>query len=162
IDPNGDFEVEQMYAHYVRLAWPAARYPLLLWHGGGMTGVTWETTPDGRPGWQMFFLRAGHHVYVSDAVARGRASWARSPEIFLTEPLFRTKQQAWEDFRLGPAGSYRTDAARRTAFPGQRFPVGAFDQFAKQGVPRWASTDRAIQAAYNQLVQKVGPCVICV
>ena len=43
VDPNGDFEVEQMYVHYVRLAQPKARYPLLLWNGGGLTGVTWET-----------------------------------------------------------------------------------------------------------------------
>lgn len=62
VDPNGDFEVEQMYVQYVRLASPRAKYPLLMWHGGGLTGVPWETTPDGRPGWQMFFLRAGHDV----------------------------------------------------------------------------------------------------
>ena len=53
---------------------PKARYPLLLWHGGGLTGVTWETKPDGKPGWQMYFINAGHDVYVSDAVERGRAS----------------------------------------------------------------------------------------
>ena len=105
VDPNGDFEVEQMYVQYVKLAQPKAKYPLLLWHGGGLTGVTWETKPDGKPGWQMFFLRAGHDVYVSDAVERGRASWARYPEIFTTEPLFRTKKQAWEDFRIGPAAA---------------------------------------------------------
>ena len=32
----------------------------------------------------------------------------------------------------------------------------------KQGVPRWSTTDAQIQAAYNQLVQKVCPCVIVV
>ena len=40
IDPNGQFQVEQMYAQYVKLQEPRARYPLLLWHGGGLTGVT--------------------------------------------------------------------------------------------------------------------------
>jgi pimeloyl-ACP methyl ester carboxylesterase len=160
VDPNGDFEVEQMYVQYVKLANPKARYPLLLWHGGGLTGVTWETKPDGQPGWQLFFLRAGHDVYLSDAVERGRASWARYPEIFPTEPLFRTKKQAWEDFRIGPVGSYRLNVAERTALPGQLFPVEAFDQFMKQGVPRWTTTDPQIQAAYSQYVQKVCPCVI--
>ena len=77
----------------------------MLWHGGGLTGVTWETKPDGKPGWQMFFLNAGHDVYVSDAVERGRASWARYPEIFKTEPLFRTKKEAWEVFRIGPTAT---------------------------------------------------------
>ncbi len=160
VDPNGDFEVEQMYVQYVKLAQPKARYPLLLWHGGGLTGVTWETKPDGQPGWQLFFLRAGHDVYVSDAVERGRASWARYPEIFTSEPLFRTKKQAWEDFRIGAVGSYKLNPAERVALPGQLFPLEAFDQFFKQGVPRWASTDAQIQAAYNQLVQKVCPCVV--
>jgi pimeloyl-ACP methyl ester carboxylesterase len=162
VDPNGDFEAEQMYVQYVKLAKPKARYPLLLWHGGGLTGVTWETKPDGKPGWQLFFLRAGHDVYVSDAVERGRASWARYPEILQGEPLFRTKKQAWEDFRIGAPGSYKLNANERAALPGQLFPVEAFDQFMKQAVPRWSTTDVQIQAAYNQLVQKVCPCVIVV
>ena len=80
VNPNGDFEVEQMYVQYVKLADPKAKYPLLLVHGGGLAGVTWETKPDGKAGWQQFFLQAGHDVYVSDAVERGRASWARYPE----------------------------------------------------------------------------------
>jgi hypothetical protein len=85
VDPNGEFEVEQMYVQYVKLAQPKGRVPLLLWHGGGLSGVTWETKPDGKPGWQQFFLNAGYDVYVSDAVERGRASWARYPEIFKSD-----------------------------------------------------------------------------
>ena len=90
VDPNGDFHAEQMYAQFVKLADPKARYPLLMMHGGGLSGVTWETKPDGRPGWQQFFLGLGHDVYVAVAVERGRASWSRYPEIFKGEPLFRT------------------------------------------------------------------------
>jgi pimeloyl-ACP methyl ester carboxylesterase len=160
IDPNGDFEVDQLYVQYVRLASPRARYPLLMWHGGGLSGVTWETKPDGQPGWQQFFLAAGHDVFVSDAVERGRASWARYPEINPTEPLFRTKKEAWEAFRIGPPGSYQTDPARRVAHPDGQFPADAFDQFAKQFVPRWTTSDRATEAAYAQLILKVCPCVI--
>jgi pimeloyl-ACP methyl ester carboxylesterase len=165
VDPNGDFEVEQMYVQYVKLFGPYARakYPLLMWHGGGLAGVTWETKPDGKAGWQQFFLRAGHDTYVSDAVERGRASWARYPEIFKTEPFFRTKKEAWELFRIGPADSYATEPARRRAHAeGSQFPVEAFDQFAKQGIPRWATNDAATQAAYDALVQKICPCVIIV
>ena len=160
-DPNGDFEVEQMYVQYVRLVRPAARYPLLLWHGGGMTGVTWETTPDGRPGWQLFFLRAGHDVYVSDAVERGRASW-RAPR----RSSRRSRSSAPSSRRGKTSASarrgYRLDPSARAPFPGALFPVEAFDQFMKQAVPRWTSTDAATQAAYNRLVQKIGPCVILV
>ena len=83
IDPNGEYEVEQMYVQYVKLHDPyrRAQYPLLMIHGGGLAGVTWETKPDGGPSWQMFFLKHGHDVYIGDAVERGRASWARYPEI---------------------------------------------------------------------------------
>jgi pimeloyl-ACP methyl ester carboxylesterase len=162
VDPNGEFEVEQMYAQYVKLAAPKGRVPVLMWHGGGLTGVTWETKPDGKPGWQMFFLNQGFDVYVSDAVERGRASWARYPEIYKTEPFFRTKKEAWELFRIGPADSYRPAKADRTIHPGTRFPIDSFDQFMKQGVPRWATNDAATQAAYNALVDKVCPCIIVV
>ncbi len=78
---------------------------MLMWHGGGLTGVTWETKPDGGAGWEQFFLTKGHDVYVSDAVERGRASWARYPEIFKGEPFFRTKKEGWELFRIGETGS---------------------------------------------------------
>src|SRR5882672_7429430 len=162
VDPNGDFEVEQMYVQYVKLFGPyvRAKYPLLMWHGGGLSGVTWETKPDGRPGWQQFFLKAGHDVYVSDAVERGRASWARYPEIFRTEPFFRTKKEAWELFRIGPADSYATDPAKRRIHPGTQFPLEAFDQFGKQGIPRWVTNDAATIAAYEAYFRKVCPCVV--
>ncbi|MBT2302497.1 esterase [Variovorax paradoxus] len=162
VDPNGDFEVEAMYVRYTRLLQPRAAYPLLLWHGGGLTGVSFETKPDGQPGWEDFFLKAGHSVYVSDSVERGRASWARYPEIFKTEPFFRSKKEAWELFRIGAAGSYATDPSRRQALPGSQFPIESFDQFMKQGVPRWSTNDAATQAAYNEYVSKVCPCVILV
>ncbi|HSV34247.1 MAG TPA: esterase, partial [Ramlibacter sp.] len=71
-DPNGDYQVGQLYVQQFSLASPKATVPLLLWHGGGLTGVTWETTPDGRAGWHEYFMRAGYDTLVSDAVERGR------------------------------------------------------------------------------------------
>jgi hypothetical protein len=159
VDPNGEFEVEQMYVQYVKLAQPKGRVPILMWHGGGLTGVTWETKPDGKPGWQQWFLNAGYDVYVSDAVERGRASWARYPEIYKSEPMFRTKKEAWELFRIGP--SYEP-GGQRVAFERQQFPIEAFDQFGKQGVPRWLTNDAPTQKAYDALVQKVCPCIVVV
>jgi pimeloyl-ACP methyl ester carboxylesterase len=162
LNPNGDFEVEALYARYTLLADPKARYPLLMWHGGGLAGTTFETKPDGNPGWESFFLHAGYSVYVSDAVERGRASWARYPEIFKSEPFFRPKKEGWELFRIGDTDSYATDPAQRKAFAGTQFPVAAFDQFAKQSIPRWGTNDAATQAAYDAYVDKVCPCVILV
>jgi pimeloyl-ACP methyl ester carboxylesterase len=160
VNPNGEFEAEQMYVQYVLQSAPKAKQPLLLWHGGGLAGVTFETKPDGGEGWQMAFLKAGHDVYTSDAVERGRASWARYPEVFSSEPFFRTKKEGWELFRIGP--TWDTDSAKRVAYPGAQFPTTAYDQFAKQFVPRWATNNAPTQAAYDALVQKVCPCVIVV
>ena len=162
VDPNGDFEVEQMYVQYLIPSDQKSKYPLLMWHGGGLTGVTWETKPDGQPGWKNYFFKQGHPVYVSDAVERGRASWARYPEINPGPPFFRTKKEGWEIFRIGEVGSYSTDPAKRKMIPGNKFPIEAYDQFAKQFVPRWTSSDAAIQRAYNGLVQKVGDSVVMV
>src|ERR1700682_2600469 len=50
IDPNGTYQVEQMYVQYFLPVNEKGAYPLLMWHGGGLTGVTWETTRDGRDG----------------------------------------------------------------------------------------------------------------
>src|SRR2546423_3148858 len=43
---------------------------------------------------------------------------------------------------------------------GRQFPVESYDNFVRQVVPRWTTTDDAIIAAYTALVDKVCPCVI--
>src|SRR5439155_1103737 len=101
VDPNGVYQVEQMYVQYFLPANEKGAYPLLLWHGGGLTGVTYETTPDGREGWLNYFLRKGWSIYNSDAVERGRAGWAQYPDIFKSEPVFLTTANPFERFRIG-------------------------------------------------------------
>jgi pimeloyl-ACP methyl ester carboxylesterase len=154
VDPNGQIMAGQMYVQYVRLANPQVPVPLLMWHGGGMTGVNWETTPDGRPGWQMFFLRAGFDTYISDAVERGRASFAPFPQVYPEAPYFRTAKEAWEEtFRFGPPGSWHPDPAQRRRHAGLRFPVSHFNAFLAQFAPRWSCNDDRTQRAYDALVQ---------
>lgn len=157
LDPNGPYQVEGMYVQYAVPEPRRGTVPLLMWHGGGLTGVTWESTPDGREGWQQFFLRHGWAVYVSDAVERGRAGWAMFPDIIQGEPIFLTKADPWERFRIGAGrGSWRT----RTAIEGTQFPVEAYDNFMRQVVPRWVTTDAAQLAAYRMLLDRVGPAVV--
>src|SRR5216117_781976 len=74
VDLNGTYSVEAMYVQYFLPANRRGAVPLLMWHGGGLTGVTYETTPDGREGWLNFFVKQGWDVYNSDAVERGRAA----------------------------------------------------------------------------------------
>jgi pimeloyl-ACP methyl ester carboxylesterase len=158
-DPNGEFEVGQMYVQFVKLVQTKSKYPILMWHGGGLTGVTWETKPDGKPGWQQSFLSSGYDVYVSDSVERGRATWSR---LYDGSPIFRTKKEGWELFRVGPPDSYSADAAKRVAYPGTQFPTEAYDQFAKEFAPRWLTNDTSTMAAYQQLVDRICPCIVIV
>ena len=48
VDRNGAYLVEAMYVQYFLPEARKGKYPLLMWHGGGLSGVTYETTPDGR------------------------------------------------------------------------------------------------------------------
>jgi pimeloyl-ACP methyl ester carboxylesterase len=161
VDPNGTYQVEQMYVQYFLPANETGAFPLLLWHGGGLTGVTWETTPDGREGWLNYFLRKGWSVYNSDAVERGRAGWAQYPDIFKGEPVFLTTSNPFERFRIGAGpGSYDPDPAKRKLMPGSQFPAEGYDNFVKQNVPRWTTTDDAIIAAYIAEIDRVGPCIL--
>lgn len=158
IDPNGVHTVGQMYARFMVPAPQRGAAPLMLWHGAYLTGVTWETTPDGRPGWDEFFLRRGWATYVTDAVERGRSGAAMSPEIY-APPLHLPAQNPWERFRIGTgAGSYAT----RSVLPGQQFPTEPehYQAFMRQVVARYLGTDEDVLNAYVALLERVGPSVV--
>ncbi len=159
LDQSGDYQVGQMYVQGFLNAKADGSPPLLMWHGGGMTGVTWETTPDGRPGWLEHALIDGFDVYVSDAVERGRSSF---PPNAVSEmaAVFRPKQLAWEIFRMGPEGGYASDPAARRYFDGQRFPAGDYDAFANQFVARWPALAPMVEAAYAEYLGHFEQAVI--
>ena len=161
VDPNGTFLVEDMYVQYFLPQNRRGKFPMLMWHGGGLTGVTYETTPDGRPGWLDMFARKGWDVYVSDAVERGRAGFA-PPEVFKGEPVFAPLGFAWEQYRIGAPGSFNNAPEKRVAYPGGQFPVAGYDNLVRQMVPRWLTTDDAILTAYIAEVDRVCPCVLLV
>ena len=155
IDPNGTYRVEHLYAQYYLPSEQQSAFPLLMWHGGGMTGVAYESTPDGRPGWLNYFLRCGFPVYVSDAVERGRAGWSPYDPLFADEPatIFSMKYQ-FERFRLG------SNYEEGQVFDNSRFPMEAYGSYSKQFVPRWTGSTEAIICAYCELLERVGPSVI--
>ncbi len=162
IDPNGIYQVEQMYVQYFLPANERGAYPLLMWHGGGLSGVTYESKPDGGDGWMQYFIRKGWDTYVSDAVERGRSGFA-SPDVWSDAPIFLNYQDPYERFRIGAGeGSWSADAAKRKLLPGNQFPVEAYDNYMRQSVPRWLSTDKAIVDAYSALVDKLCPCVLLI
>jgi len=162
LDPNGQYMVEQMYVQFFLPKNKKGKYPLLMWHGGGLTGVTYESTPDGRDGWLNMFVRFGWDTYVSDAVERGRSGFA-SADVWPDAPIFLTYQDPFERFRIGEGeGSWNADPSKRKLLPGSAFPAEAYENYMKQAVPRWLSTDAAILRGYLALIDKVCPCVLLV
>lgn len=157
IDPNGDFTPGATYVHFVRLAAPRHPFPILLLPGGGLSGAVFETTPDGRPGWETYFLRAGYSVFTADLQQTGRSPFARYPEINQDEPAFRDRAFLWEVFRIGSPGSY---GHGQRAFAGTQFPVGAFDDFAKLAAPRFRVPPEAEAETYDAVIRRICPCII--
>jgi len=158
VDPNGSYITGQMYVQYFLQQNAECRRPIVLWHGGGMTGANWESTPDGRPGWLQRLLEKGFDVYVCDAVERGRAGWSRWPDIYRSAPLFRTIEEGWDMFRIGPPVDQYRDGL--SAHEGQQFPTETFEDFAAQWVPRWADHEDMTLRAYELLLQRIGPAVL--
>src|SRR5882757_11250918 len=102
------FWADQMYVQYQVPANPRT-YPLVLVHGGGGTGRVWETTPDGREGYQTLFLRRGFSVYTIDQPRRGNAGRSMVESTITPTP----DEQFWFGmFRIGLWPNY---------FPGVQF-----------------------------------------
>ena len=75
LGPGGRITVNQMYVRYMVPQGGDANVPVVMVHGATLTGKSWETTPDGRMGWDEYFVRNGHPVYVPDQVGRGRSGF---------------------------------------------------------------------------------------
>ena len=57
------------------------------------------------------------------------------------------------------ARSWNADKGKRATYPGTQFPIDAYEQFMKQGVPRWVTTDKQIVAAYIEQHPGAAPTV---
>lgn len=129
----------------------ARRLPLVLWHGIGQFSKTWETTPDGREGYQNIFLRRGFPVYVIDQPRRGRAGRSTLPTTITPTP---DEQDWFGTFRLGIWPSY---------FPGVQFArdSATLNQYFRQITPDTGPLDPALSAdAVTALFEKIGPGIL--
>lgn len=165
----GTVAVNQMYVHYRVPASRTSAIPIVLVHGGGLTGMSYETTPDGREGWATYLVRKGHAVYVVDTPGRGRSGFnataineAKAEGRVSGLPasvLMVTAELAWPLFRFGPSHG--------TAYPDTQFPVEAFPGFASQGVPfaeamlEGGGMGTAPQAL-AALLDDIGPAIVVV
>src|SRR5262245_52926150 len=60
----GHITINQMYVEYMIPQGNPNSVPVVMLHGATLSGKTYETTPDGRMGWDEYFVRQGHPVYV--------------------------------------------------------------------------------------------------
>jgi pimeloyl-ACP methyl ester carboxylesterase len=137
LGPAGHISVNQMYVRFMVPQDGADNVPVVMVHGAALTGKSWETTPDGRMGWDEYFVRRGHPVYVPDQVGRGRSGFdqavlndVRAGLVSATRlpPWLRFSDEVvWPNFRLGSKPG--------VPYPDSQFPVAAVDELSKQGVP---------------------------
>ena len=59
ICPDGHVAVNQMYVRYMVPQSSLGNTSFVLIHGMHLTGKCWETTPDGRMGWDEYLVRKG-------------------------------------------------------------------------------------------------------
>src|SRR5271170_5023690 len=73
---NGkDYVSHQMYVEVRVPAKQTHPYPIIMVHGGTMSGTNYTGTPDGREGWAQYFVRQGYAVYVVDQPGRARSPY---------------------------------------------------------------------------------------
>jgi len=149
--PEGQtFHGDHAYVFY-QIPVKARKYPLVMWHGIGQFSKTWETTPDGREGYQNIFLRRGFGVYIIDQPRRGRASRSTDSVTIVPTP----DEQTWfGTFRIGIWPNY---------FPGVQFSQDpeTLNQYFRSMAPNIGTIDININAdAVSALFNKIKNAIL--
>lgn len=125
--------------------------PIVMLHGAFQSGRSWETTPDGREGFQNLFLRRGYPVYIVDQPRRGRAGNSTVAISIEPTPL---DQLFFDQFRLGIWPKY---------FDGVQFDQKpeALNQFLRSVTPNTGPYDAGVIASsMSALFDKVGAGIL--
>jgi pimeloyl-ACP methyl ester carboxylesterase len=151
----------QIYAEFQIPSQQTHPYPVVMIHGGGQSGTNFTQTPDGREGWEQFFLRNGYAVYVVDQVGRGKAAYQADVYGPTTKPDVENIEQrftASERYNLWP------QAHLHTQWPGKgEAGDSIFDQFfASQlpGIADFALVQSVNRDAIVALLEKIGPAIL--
>lgn len=164
-DDGDTFHGDHGYAQY-QIPPDARPYPLVMWHGGGQFSKTYETTPDGREGYQNIFLRKGFATYIIDQPGRGRGG--RAPEGATIPAGTGGDANLFTIFRLG----VWTPPAPPMFFPGVQFSQdpATFDQYFRQITPDIGSPGGGVTGvgrgaavatdAVASLFEQIGPAIL--
>jgi hypothetical protein len=149
--PSGQtFHGDHAYVFY-QVPVHARKLPLVLWHGIGQFSKTWETTPDGREGFQNIFLRRGFAIYLVDQPRRGHAGRSTLPAMIKPKP---DEQDWFGTFRLGIWPDF---------FPDVQFSRDpeALNQYLRQITPDTGPLDPILNSeAVTALFEKIGPGIL--
>lgn len=148
--PEGQtFHGDHAYVSY-QIPERAKKLPLVFWHGIGLFSKTWETTPDGREGYQNIFLRRGFGVYLMNQPRRGNAGRSTAEATITPVP----DEQTWFGvFRIGVWPDY---------FPGVQFSKDpeTLNQYFRMMTPNIGPFDtKVITDASSALASKIGPSI---
>ncbi|MGL4208176.1 MAG: alpha/beta hydrolase [Candidatus Adiutrix sp.] len=156
-DPRSPFEPAGQTLHgdhaYVFYQKPVAArtLPLVFLHGAGSSGKVWESTADGREGFQNIFLRRNFSVYLVDQPRRGKAGRSTVGETLAPN----TDDLLWfTQFRIGAGLNF---------YPGVQFPQDqdSLNQFFRQSTPNTGPFDMGvISDALAALFAKEGPGIL--
>ena len=137
LGPGGHITINQMYVRFMVPHRGDGNVPVVMLHGATLTGKSWETTPDGRMGWDEYFVRKGYPVYVPDQVGRGRSGFNQAvlndvragvaAADKLPSWLRFSDEGVWPNFRFGTKPG--------EPFADTQFPVNAVGELSKQAVP---------------------------
>ena len=129
----------------------ARKYPLVFLHGAGQSMRTWQTTPDGREGFQNIFLREKYPVYLVDQPRRGQAGQSAVEGKISATP----DDQFWfAQFRIGTYPNFN----KGVAFPQDE---AALNQFFRQMTPNTGAFDGGvISDSISGLFDKIGDGVL--
>lgn len=129
----------------------ARKLPLIFLHGAGQFSKSWETTPDGREGFQNIFLRDRFGVYLIDQPRRGNAGRSTMATTITPTP----DEQMWFDmFRFGVWPNY---------FPNVQFSrdLEALNQFFRSMTPDTGPFDmEVISDGVSALFDKIGQGIL--
>lgn len=151
--PEGNtFHGDHAYIFY-QIPPDARKYPLVFLHGTGQFSKTWESTPDGREGFQNIFLRRKFSTYVMDQPRRGDAG--RSTQPVTINPV--ADEQLWFNrFRVGEWPDF---------YEGVQFPRDkeSLNQYFRQMTPNTGPNDfEVVSNAVAATFDKVGEAILVV
>lgn len=149
--PDGQtYHGDHVYAFY-QIPVGARPLPIVMWHGAGQSAKTWETTADGREGFQNIFLRRRFSTYLIDQPRRGDAGRTTVESTIKPVP----DEQLWfNQFRIG---------LWPNTFEGSQFPRGpaALEQFFRSMTPNTGPYDiEVVSDGVSALLDRIGPAIL--